>query len=107
MFPTHADLRFWQARQALPDWARTLREKVTSPSHETIDYVVNEHAKSRPTAGECAASNLLHIVRSMRRRKLDLVQELRRMALQPACAINPEKRAAFARKWADKLEATS
>lgn len=69
----------------------------------SIDCVVNAHAGERPTAGELAAHNLLVIVRSYAKRKKDLTAELQRIAAAPGCPINPEKRVAFARKWARRL----
>jgi hypothetical protein len=66
--------------------------------------VVEAHAgATRHTPGEVAAYNLLSILRSYRRRKLDLASELNKLAANPECVINPEKRAAFARKWARRL----
>jgi hypothetical protein len=55
------------------------------------------------TFGECASSNLMAILSGYRRRGKDLHRELIKLAQHPECAINPEKRAAFARKWARRL----
>jgi hypothetical protein len=106
-FPREVDLQFFRSKQALPAWARpfAMRDK-RSLGHALIDDVVNAHACWRPTAGEVAASNLLSIVRSWRNRGADLVQELEAVAVHPQCAISPEKRAAFARRWAKRLAAS-
>jgi hypothetical protein len=103
MFPTQTDLAFYQSKTQ-PKWAQKLKRR--EPTWETIDIVVNAHAGVRHSdAGEIAAGNLLAILRSYRRRKLNLVSELRKIAANPECLINTEKRAAFARKWLRRLEA--
>jgi hypothetical protein len=105
-FPRAIDVQFFQSKQVLPAWARRFATKVSRPAHALIDDVVNAHACLRPTAGEVAALNLLSIVRSWRNRGADLVQELETVAVHPQCAISPEKRAAFARRWAKRLAAS-
>lgn len=105
-FPLAIDLQFFQSKQDLPAWASLFATRGTRQSHALIDDVVNAHAGLRPTAGEVAAGNLLSIVRSWRRRDADLAQGLSELALHPQCAISPEKRAAFARRWAERLVAS-
>lgn len=102
-FPLAIDLQFFQSKQDLPAWASPFANRVTRQSHALIDDVVNAHAGLRQTAGELAAGNLLSIVRSWCRRGADLVQGLSELAIHPQCAISPEKRAAFARRWARRL----
>jgi hypothetical protein len=103
MFTTKTDLAFYQSKR-LPVWAQNLeRRELTAPA--LIDCVVNSHADVRVTAGELVACNLLSIVRSYRRRRLNLAHELRKIAANPGCVINPEKRAAFARRWLRRLGA--
>jgi len=109
-FPTYTDLEFYRSRQPLPSWVRKLKKpRPTSTMVETavdmIDTVVRAHAGIQPSSGELAAHNLQAILRSYRRRGLDLRRELRKIAANPECAIHPEKRAAFARKWASRLRA--
>lgn len=108
-FPTLTDVEFYRSRQEPPAWVVRLMQ---DPKHKwakaevsLIDLVVDSHAGVRSTAGEIAASNLLAILRSYRRRGVDLRKSLLKIARMPECAINPEKRAAFARKWAARLEA--
>lgn len=67
-----------------------------------IEHVVNAHGGVRPTSGELAALNLLAILRIRRRLGKDF--GLRALAAHPECLIDPKKRAAFARKWADRIE---
>jgi len=95
-FPCSTDLAFYQARR-LPAWARDI--KGTAPG---VDAVVNAHAGVRVTSAEGAAHNLLCLLASaIRRGNLDAT--LLVLAKFPQCAISPEKRAAFARKWALRL----
>jgi hypothetical protein len=105
-FPTQTDLAFYRSKLEMPGWARALNTKpqVGQPSPIVmIDLVVNAHAGVRPTSGEIAVSNLLGILKSRRRRGENLVQGLRELSKEPGCLIHPEKRAAFARKWASRL----
>lgn len=106
LFPTHADLAFYQARQELPQWAAALA-KPAVVHVDIIDHVVNAHASVRPTSGELAAHNLMALVRSRQRRGGNIAQALQELAQHPQCAINPEKRASFARKWAARVEVSS
>ncbi len=57
------------------------------------------------TSTECAAHNLLAILRGTLRRGVPIMLTLETIAAHPECAISPEKRAAFARKWANRLGA--
>ena len=107
-FPTETDLKFYESKR-VPQWAAPLvaaRAKRfgadTLPA--VIDDVVNAHAGLRMTSGECAVHNLLSIVRGDRRRGRSLEQRLAQLATEPGCLINPEKRAAFARKWARRMQ---
>jgi hypothetical protein len=98
-FPCSADLAFYQSKRT-PAWAA----RIKSPAVASIDHCVNSHAgQHRPSSGQVAAGNLLAILAGYRRRGQDLESELLRIALHPGCAISPEKRAAFARKWALRL----
>lgn len=110
-FPAQADVDFYRAMQKVPGWILTLtaeREKKQNvlgwERHALIDIVVNAHSGQRPTSGECAAHNLLAIVRSWRRRGEDIRVSLLEVSQAPGCMINPEKRAAFARKWARRMQ---
>jgi hypothetical protein len=111
-FPTRTDLEFFQSRQRPPSWTSRIPVKTGDRAFQNdrlrtiIDDVVNAHAGVRPTSGEVAVHNLIVLVRSYQRRGVNLVEELEKLAVQPSCAINPEKRAAFARKWARRMEAT-
>lgn len=107
-FPCESDLRLFEAKR-VPAWALAMRAGKKSAvtrhpdARELIDFCVNSHAGIRPAAGEMAAGNLLAIVSSWRRRGKDLAQELEVVSRHPECVQNPEKRAAFARKWAKRL----
>lgn len=103
-FPGLVDLSFYRHKQPLPAWAAGLEDRPTyyDPPSE-IDVVVNAHAGVKHTSGEMAVHNLLAILRSKRRRGEHLDLALARIADNPECLINPEKRAAFARKWLERL----
>lgn len=107
-FPTETDLRFYESKR-VPQWAAPLvRARAKRYGAEElpalIDDVVNAHGGERMTSGQCAVHDLLTIVRSYRRRGLGLEQRLGQLAQEPGCLINPEKRAAFARKWARRMQ---
>lgn len=105
-FPTRTDLEFYRSKQPVPAWVQKIDPQPKMPFSEPtalIDVVIAAHARIRPSSGEMAADNLLAIVRSWRRRGLNLAAKLQVISKNPECAINPEKRAAFARKWALRL----
>lgn len=97
-FPCSADLAFYHACRT-PRWARDIKTSLIAD----IDHVVNAHAGARTTSGQCASNNLMAILAGYQRRGKDLSRELVKIAQHPECAINPEKRAAFARKWAARI----
>lgn len=101
-FPCSADLVFYQSKRT-PAWAA----RIKAPATASIDWCVDAHAGIRVTSGECAANNLLAILSGYRKRGKNLEQELLALAQHPECAINPEKRAAFARKWAKRIGVTT
>jgi hypothetical protein len=106
-FPTLTDVEFYRSRQELPTWAAALTQapkmKWARAEVSLIDLVVNSHAGVRPTSGEIAVGNLLSILRGYRRRGEPLATNLFTICRAPGCAINPEKRAAFALKWARRI----
>lgn len=101
-FPTKTDVAFYRAKQehTLPGWARKLVAEDRGPTPAfMIDHVVNIHGGMRLKSGELAAMNLTQIMRRPIR-DLDhrgLIVWLREIAW-------PARRAAFARKWARRLE---
>jgi hypothetical protein len=111
-FPTEADVAFFEAKRA-PTWVLVMRQaKTKQPSWsgrkrpiDLIDSCVNAHAGIRMTSSQCAAHNLMAIVKGWQRRKEDLVAALELTARHPQCAISPAKRAALALKWAKRLRA--
>jgi hypothetical protein len=100
IFPSAADFRFWQAKQAAPSWASRFTEKVVPD----VDGCVNAHTGAKVTSGELAAQNLLALLRGHRRRGGDVVQYLTQLSRVPGTSMNPEKRAAFAKKWAARMQ---
>ncbi len=102
-FPCQTDLDFYQSKRT-PRWSARIRRHPYSESRTSwVDRLVEAHAKVRPTSGELTAHNLLSILRSQRRRGEDLEASLRTIAEHPECMIDPKKRAAFARKWAERM----
>lgn len=101
---TEQHLRFWQTRKATPQWAiQHVRESLPKRSSPTIHALIAAHA-GEPLSGErsganiYAASNLLVLLKSARRRG-DLAQRLREMAVAPGTIISANRRAAFCRRW--------
>jgi hypothetical protein len=98
-------LDFWESKQPRPAWAQKLvsaRRKYEN-SVDPIDACVNAHAGVRHTAAELAASNLLALCYSYRRRGC-LATSLRRLSTDPGTHVNAEERRRFARRWARRLE---
>lgn len=98
-FPNSADFAFYQSRQRAPQWA----EQWVLRSRVEVDSVVNAHACIRPTSGEVAAQNLMLLIRGVERRRGNVEEFLSSVALNPMCAISPQRRAGFARKWARRI----
>lgn len=69
-----------------------------------LDDRINRRGGVRWTSGELASVNTLALLRSKRRRGVyDFRSYLHQLAHEPRCASNPEKRAAFARRWLRRL----
>jgi len=69
------------------------------PLFDINDLIPSE----KMTDGEGAASNLLNLCRSYRKRG-ELREKLRRLAVNPGTVIQPQKRAAYAKKWLKRIE---
>ena len=111
---TEQHLRFWQTRKATPQWAlQHVSESSPKRCSPTIHSLIEAHAGEPQFSGErggansiegrrysnkYAASNLLVLLKSARRRG-DLAQRLRDMAVTPGTIISAKRRAAFCRKW--------
>jgi hypothetical protein len=106
MFPTQADFHFAQAKLPMPKWMLRM-VNVTPATTCSIDVVVNAHAGVRSSNGEIATGNLLSIVRSWRRRGVDVTTELARIASSPQWTISSAKRVSLARKWMKKMGGAS
>lgn len=104
LFPTFADVLFYREQQTLPEWA----QKLCAPRSYPIDLVINAHAGVELSSGELAALDLLAIAREVRARCRTELSLSRLFVAQikhkPPYEGNPERRAAFARKWARRLE---
>lgn len=110
----HAE--YWRQRKApIPGWAAGFMPR----ARVDIDACVNQHSEPKPRRadGVHACDNLLAIIRSHRKhiarthrgdsnaefRVSALACYLEGIAQQPGTVCNPEKRAAFARKWAARI----
>lgn len=113
MFPTEADLNFYEALRE-PAWVARMRvlrarrhwEPNTQQARMAmlVDAVVNAHGRIRVTSGECASHNLMALAKSFRAHDIkELAAYLESFAREPACAISPKRRAGFAAKWARRL----
>lgn len=119
---TRATVDFWrQHKLPSPKWATAVEEKAHRVS---IDGVINSQAGIRPKDFELDAINLMNIIRmhmrnverhigrapkgsesvsTMHRRRM-LLEYLEQLGRNPGTVIRPNKRAAYARKWAQRLQ---
>lgn len=67
---------------------------------QAIDFCINDHAGIKFEHSD--ASNLMYLLRLMRKRG-EMVDGLRRMAVTPGTVINPKRRAAFCKKWLARI----
>ena len=103
-FPSNVDLAFYVRKQHIPKWAAKLQEaNEKKPGYyvSLIDQCVNAHGGEQVKS--FAAHNLMAIVKHMIKRGANIREELLRIADNPGCMIESEKRAAFARKWAKRI----
>ena len=92
----------WYRQKTQPKWAKSVLEKETKIS---IDGVINSQSGyGKDIDNHYAVRNLLSLCKSYRKRKLDLVKELKRISNCPGTVICPEKRASFAKKWANRIQ---
>ena len=102
MTPTAADLMFWQSKN-LPGWVKRMK-KPPAISGGIHACIASRSQKRRPDY-ESDAGTLVAILKSIRKRE-DVLPALERIAQNPGCLIRPERRAAYARKWAARIRLT-
>ena len=97
-FPGPADLHFYNSKKT-PAWAKKIQSNVIS----SIDDCVNAHAGITSKSNEVAYHNVMVFIKGWQRRNEDVLDHLEQIAMHPECAINPEKRAAFAKRLIRRL----
>ena len=96
---TQTHLTFF-VRRKHPTLAAMIR-KTLQPS-VTIHECINAHANLR--AEYLSASNLVNLVLMARKRgESDLANYLHQLSRNPGTIINPQRRAAFAKKWSARI----
>lgn len=101
-------VEYWQAKKAMPRFAKRLytsflkRPTVADPM-KLIHGCINAHAEESDSLRRMDANNLMSLCRSVIQRKEDLVELLRRLSVDPGTVINPRRRAAYARKWGERI----
>ncbi len=98
---TSTHVAFWCQRSGLPRWATTITAK-TDP-RVTVDMLINSQVDRANDSTKIHASNLLGLLRSMRKRG-EMIEGLKRMAQDPGTVINPKRRAAYCKKWLRRIE---
>lgn len=94
-------LDFWYAVKGVPAWADRLTTQKKKTPQELIDGCVNAHGIA--IYDTLPAQNLCVLVKWARNRGDNLLKYLRFISLNPGTVIRPERRAAYAKKWAKRL----
>jgi len=102
---TKAHLEFWRERKETPSWASQIQTVAFRPRQVTVDQVINAHAGIKTTDAENSTASLISILRRVRLREGSegTLRWLEDIAVNPGTVIHPEKRAAFASKWAKRI----
>lgn len=99
--PTQEHWRFWYQRQIdVPKWARVL----VGQGRVDVDMLIP--AQKSPNARDPESTvlhNTLQLLISARKRGA-LVETLKKIAVEPGTVIRPERRAAYARRWLQRIE---
>jgi len=91
----------WYRQKVEPRWAKRVLAKDRKIS---IHEVINSQSKADNAKRlSLASDNLLNICRLYRKRG-EILSHLWDIAYTPGTIIDPERRAAFARKWARRIE---
>lgn len=100
---TKVHVDYWRFKKANPRFAKFVcHNSVAAPVD--INDCVNSHSHFvREPDGERAASNLLNLLKMVRKRTGSLVPYLDKITKDPGTVISPQRRSAFAKKWRDKI----
>jgi hypothetical protein len=102
---THAHVEFWQSKQPVPNWVKKQNQKYKVYKGD-IHGCINAHAGVKNTI-YLDTLNLIVCIKIQRKHtKGSLIPYLEEIAENPGTLIRPEKRAALARKWANKIRLT-
>jgi hypothetical protein len=91
----------WFRQKTKPAWASELLAKEVKIS---IDAVINSQSDyGKETDRHFVAHNLMVLLRGYRRQGRDPLILLDKLASDPGTIIQPNRRSALAKKWANKL----
>lgn len=96
---TQQHLQFWNQQKApAPGWAQKLER---APAKVSVHSLINMHDPSlKARDSSHVANNTMTILKMARKRGVEsLADKLADMASCPGCAVRPERRAAYSRKW--------
>lgn len=110
MIVTRVHVEYWKTKKSTPRFAAmaTGKGKLSVPRARSgvdmIDACVNQHVdKYKVPHYVLDASNLMSLCRSYIRHGDDLLASLRRLSMEPGTVINPSRRMAYAKKWAQRV----
>lgn len=96
---TKRHLHFYWEKKGLPAWAE--RAELGALPVSVHELIPDPESRRDPSY---AAHNLMSLIKSYMRQGKDIVQEFLRIADNPGTLINPNRRAALARKWAKRIQ---
>lgn len=106
IFLTPLHLTFYRQKKApAPSWAGVVSDR---ESQISINDLINIQVASLTADKNPFVNpnqNTLNILKSVRRRsKVEMIEQIRKMAVRPGCATGAARRAANCRKWLDRIE---
>jgi len=104
----HIHVEFWESKQRYPEWAKQVpgrhpgnKQSKYRTTRSLIDECVNWNGGDKLYTH--ATTSLILLLKSVRRRGGDLGQYLDQMVSDPGTLIEPDRRRAYARRWATRL----
>jgi len=91
----------WYRQRTCPQWAKGV---IAKEHRISIDAVINSQAGNpdRQRDYNFSAHNLMGLCKAYIRRG-ELIEQLRIISLEPGTVIQPQRRAAFAKKWLNRI----